>query len=281
MHLYLKIVVGLVIGSTLTPSVIFGLTANFLIVSYLHHKSEAQKTPFDLVLADTIITASVFGPYFCLVYSTIWIFAPVQILTNWILSFPFYFIGTFFLCSCQVTILLKYFYLKYGIDLLGLSDTSIQKLSLLAKFCLTCFSIILDVFGPFQNDAISFSMLGETEGVEPRVQNGLGLLLTFLFLGISSFFTQKQANSMNMDNQNEQNSTILVMAIIAIFTGLFGVITLILKEEIIYHFMIIWLIEVVLVFLPSLVISRNPQLNEYIQNIFRPPASNEPSLNSI
>ena len=86
---------------------------------------------------------------------------------------------------------------------------------------------------------------------------------------------------MNMDNQNEQNSTILVMAIIAIFTGLFGVITLILKEEIIYHFMIIWLIEVVLVFLPSLVISRNPQLKEYIQNIFRPPASNEPSLNSI
>lgn len=270
----MKLFVGLIVGSVLTSVLILGLPANCLIISYINHKSDTQKTPLDSVMVDTIIVGLVLGLYIYLVYFVFWFFSPIQIWINWILSYGFYISGTLFFNSGSVTILLRYFYLIYGIDLLGLSENSIRKLSLLAKFGLTGFSIILDIIGPFQNDNASFVLLGNTDGFEPRVQNGLGMLLSCMLLGISALVTQQQADSM----QEETKQKTLVMGIAATCTGIFGIIGLILMavtdEELVvfavYHFMMHWTFALVFLFMPALVISQNQRLRDYIENIFWP-----------
>ena len=147
----------LVIVSFLVYSI--GLFLNVMIISYLNNKAFGEKTPFDLVVKDTIYanilqnsaanTNLLLGKYFY----------PLPFELAMVLTAVNYLTIIWLTASCISTIATKYAYVKYNSDLLEKSDEYVRYGSICLKLGLAYTILLLDQYSPMRAIPLIFKVL--------------------------------------------------------------------------------------------------------------------------
>ena len=142
-----------------TISFICAILLNLTIFYKLSTKHSDQKTSFDLVLKDTVLSIIVQMIILYTICLSEIFFEIVPIKMNIILSVMFYFMCCFSFASCLITVLLKYYYLTYGYIFLELSDKLVRSCATSIKISLTGCSILVDQIGPIGKHPFTYPFM--------------------------------------------------------------------------------------------------------------------------
>lgn len=261
----------LLIGFPVFSMALLGLPIQGMTILYFRRKPSLQITAFDLVLADTILatvllTLSVVATY--IAYLT-WYPDKVPMLLTLALCSIFSINANFFVASCAVTIFLKYFYLKLGIGFMGLSDFQIRYAAFLAKLSLAFLYVLIDNFGPVQNEVLPFVLLTHgSADYEPVIYGGMGGGIALILILIATFVTQRKATALNQTSKEE-----IVLVKIMAYPTVISVIQFFAYSFIkrtnrdhtfVENLLLMWIFCCFTVIFPFGVISRNTRIKDFI-----------------
>lgn len=252
---------------------ILGLPAQSFTIAYFHQKPPLQKTAFDSVLIDTLIasvffTLSVIAGY--MAYFTSYPDEAPKILTLVVCS-TFSITAAFFLGSCFVTILLRYFYLKLGIEFMGMSDFQIKYAAFTAKFSFAFLCCLVDNFGPVKNKILPFVLLSKgTKDYEPVFYSGFGTFASFFLIIIATLVTQRKAALLNQSNE-EQKKLVKIMTFPVVVTSMMFIYFTISDsyyshDDLLlrYHLLLLWVFCCFTMIFPFALICKNPRIKDFI-----------------
>lgn len=244
---------------------VFGVPINGLIIMYLCQKPLAQKTAFDLIIVDNILSAIVT----CLAFSIaliLGLLTPIPSSLASVISILGYLNFHFFLVSCTVTIITKYLFMIKSEWMLDFSDLQIRISSLAFKTVMTIAFVWIDQIGPFHGKIVINIILDlQMDGL---LVTGLGLLISLITMTVSTVLVQALAKSLNANDGVKGTYRILAafgLVYCALIISLL-LTTFIFPEDLSIFIYVLFMFEIIAIQLgmPLVIIHRHDQLFKFI-----------------
>ena len=139
----------------------FGIPINGFLILYLRKKPQNLRTALDLVIIDANIAVIIFSILIVLLLIIYTCLSPLSYFSSMAFIVILMLSGHFFLNSIFAAMLVKFIYISFGSLMLELPNKTIRKYVYNMKFLMILVSIILDNFGPIQNEPAPWSLISK------------------------------------------------------------------------------------------------------------------------